>query len=64
MERYQIYLLRCGMFDYWTGRCWDIRPYNAKCYGTSKAAEEAMPAALKKTRELVSIVEGTLDVPK
>lgn len=64
MERYKIFMLRCGSLFWWTGRKWDLRPYNVKCYGTYKAAEQASKAAIKKAEEPITIVEGTLEVPK
>ena len=49
---------------WWEGRKWGLRPYNAKCYGTAKAAEKAKAAAVKKTTDPVYVVECTLEVPK
>ncbi len=64
MERYKIYMLRAGSLHWWEGRKWGLRPYNAKCYGTAKAAEKAKAAAVKKTTDPVYVVECTLEVPK
>lgn len=61
-ESYKVWLLKRGNFDFWTGRKWDMRPYNAKCYATAKGANEAMPAALKKSNDAVHLVEATLTV--
>jgi hypothetical protein len=61
-ERYVVWLLKAGS-HYWTGRSWDMRPYNAKCYGTVDCANEAKPSAVKKTTQEVAIVNGTLEAP-
>ncbi|MFY4731219.1 hypothetical protein [Nitrospira sp. BLG_2] len=64
MERYTIFMIRSGSLFWWTGRKWDLRPYNVKCYGTRKAAEHASKTASKKADEPVSVVEGVLEAPK
>jgi len=62
-ETYEVWMLRCGLFYFWTGRNWDIRPYNGKCYATKDLAEKAMSKAQVKTTEKVSAELCSLTVP-
>jgi len=60
MENYRVFVLRSeGMF-FWTGRKWDLRPYNAKCYGMEKNAKNALVKA--KQAKDIEIVEATISI--
>lgn len=59
-ERYMVFLLQSGSMMFWTGHRWDLRPYNAKCYGVKAAAEKAKERASKTAPEDVTIIQATL----
>jgi len=61
MENYRVFVLKADGMFFWTGRKWDLRPYNAKCYGMKKHAEKAMATAGKLAIN-PEIVEATIRV--
>lgn len=59
METYRVFVLKSESMFFWTGRKWDLRPYNVKCYGTWTAAEKALVTAIKTAKD-AKVVEATI----